>query len=141
MSIARIKVSSHLATPSCGGRGVLTSAFYMAWMAEKFSSTGIKYTTIMFRTEDLVEESTGKRGLYCVQERHTECDELSSCRSREIILAEEMVLVLWCSCQVKTGNNDFKRFQLGFFISLMSANIEIYHWMLPSLTLKVSCTT
>ena len=35
----------------------------------------------MFRTEDLVDESTGKRGWYRVQERHTECDELSSCRS------------------------------------------------------------
>ena len=35
----------------------------------------------MFRTEDLVEESTGKRCLYRVQERDTECDELSSCRS------------------------------------------------------------
>ena len=28
-----------------------------------------------------MEESTGKRGLYRVQERDTECDELSSCRS------------------------------------------------------------
>ena len=39
------------------------------------------YTTIMFRTEDTVQESTGKRGLYRVQERHTECHELSSYRS------------------------------------------------------------
>ena len=35
----------------------------------------------MFRTEDLVEESRGKRGLCPVQAPHTECDELSSCRS------------------------------------------------------------
>ena len=28
-----------------------------------------------------MEESRGKRGLYPVQARHTECDELSSCRS------------------------------------------------------------
>ena len=36
----------------------------------------------MFRTEDLVQESKGKRSLHPVQERHTECDELSSYRSR-----------------------------------------------------------
>ena len=35
----------------------------------------------MFRTEDLVQESKGKRALHPVQERHTQCDELSSFRS------------------------------------------------------------
>ena len=39
----------------------------------------------MFRTEDLVQESKGKRALHPVQERHTQCDELSSYRS--IIIA------------------------------------------------------
>ena len=35
----------------------------------------------MFRTEDLVQESKGKRALHPLQERHTQCDELSSYRS------------------------------------------------------------
>ena len=35
----------------------------------------------MFRTEDLVEESGRKRGVYPAEAPHTECDELSSCRS------------------------------------------------------------
>ena len=34
--ISRIKVSSYLATPSCGGRGVPRSPFYVAWLAEEF---------------------------------------------------------------------------------------------------------
>ena len=33
--ITRIKVSSYLATPSCGGRGVPRSPFYVAWLAEE----------------------------------------------------------------------------------------------------------
>ena len=33
--ITRIKVSSHLATRSCGGRGVLRSAFCVAWLADE----------------------------------------------------------------------------------------------------------
>ena len=35
VSITRIKVSSYLATPSCGGRGVPRSPFYVAWLAEE----------------------------------------------------------------------------------------------------------
>ena len=35
VSIGRNKVSSHLAIPSCGGRGVPGSAFYVAWLAEE----------------------------------------------------------------------------------------------------------
>ena len=35
----------------------------------------------MFQTEDLVQESTGEKGFVPVQERHTECDELSAYRS------------------------------------------------------------
>ena len=35
VSIGRNKVSSHLVIPSCGGRGVPGSAFYVAWLAEE----------------------------------------------------------------------------------------------------------
>ena len=44
----------------------------------------------MFRTEDLVQESKGKRALHPLQERHTQCDELSSYRSiyRDLITVE-----------------------------------------------------
>ena len=46
VSITRIKVSSHLATPSCGRRGVLTSAFYMAWLAEELTGIKLYYYTV-----------------------------------------------------------------------------------------------
>ena len=64
--------------------------FYVAWLAEELipwntfillSCSGRRTWCIIFRTEDLVQESTGKRCLHPVQERHTECDELSSYRS------------------------------------------------------------
>ena len=81
--ISRSNASLHLATPSCGERGLLVSAFYVAWPAEEL----IRWkNTIMFRTEDLVQESRGKRGLHRVQERHTECDKLSSYRRLSIYI-------------------------------------------------------
>ena len=43
----------------------------------------VQESTIMFRTEDLVQESKGKRALHPLQERHTQCDELSSLPQRE----------------------------------------------------------
>ena len=70
MSIGRNKVSSHLVIPSCGGRGVPGSAFYVAWLAEELIHGNKNYTTIMFRAEDWVEESKGERGLQGVQEQH-----------------------------------------------------------------------
>ena len=42
----------------------------------------LNYITIMFRTEDLLQESQGKKGSHPVQKRHTKCNELSSYRSR-----------------------------------------------------------
>ena len=71
MSIGRNKVSSHLVIPSCGGRGVPGSAFYVAWLAEELiHGNKIILYTIMFRAEDWVEESKGERGLQGVQEQH-----------------------------------------------------------------------
>ena len=53
----------------------------MAWLAEELIP-GIKlYYYNVPDTEDLVQESTGEKGFVPVQERHTECDELSSYRS------------------------------------------------------------
>ena len=47
-----------------------------------------------------MEESTGKMGLYRVQERHTESDELSSCRSILIKCLLRVALQLSSLCLV-----------------------------------------
>ena len=78
---AGLGVSSHLATPSCGGR-VRRSAFYVAWLAEEL----IPWNKILllYNVPDGglgAGVYGGEGGLHPVQERHTECDELSSYRS------------------------------------------------------------
>ena len=51
----------------------------------------------MFRTEDLVQESKGKRALHPVQERHTQGDELSSYRSTLVLVIAVVLVVLHCT--------------------------------------------
>ena len=58
----------------------------------------------MFQTEDLVQESTGEEGFVPVQERHTECDELSSYRSIYIYIYIYMYINLYI--YIKNHNKD-----------------------------------
>ena len=63
LHIARNKVSSHLPIPSCGGRGVPISVLHVAWLVEELIHRNGVMDTIMFPTEDRVEES--KAGGVC----------------------------------------------------------------------------
>ena len=67
--IGRNKVSSHLAIPSCGGRGVPGSAVYVAWLAEELIH-GNKWRSLR-----------GKGVCNVLKSNMHEYDELSSCRS------------------------------------------------------------
>ena len=46
----------------CGGRGIQESAFSLVWLAEELISWNKFAILELFRTEDLVEESTGAGG-------------------------------------------------------------------------------